>query len=80
MLQLQYGICLEMKFQMVIVVVMDISSHFYNKNRTLGKPEAIVNRDWSLCCEQRKAAPKESIITLVLFFALMTNLGDRSND
>jgi hypothetical protein len=66
---------------MVIVVVMDISSHFYNKNRTLiGKPEAIVTRDWSLCREQRKAAPKESIITLVLFFALMTNLGDRSND
>ena len=38
-----------MKFQMVIVVVMGISSHFYNKNRTLiGKPEAIVARDGSL--------------------------------
>ena len=54
-----------MKFEMVRVVVMDISRHFYNKDRTLiGKPEAIATRDRSLCRDQRKAAPKENIITL----------------
>lgn len=80
LLQLQYSLCLEMKFQMVIVI-MDISSHFNNKNRILiGNHKAIVSRGGCLCGDQRKAVLKENIIMLVFFISLMTNLGDSSND
>ena len=49
-----------MKFQ-IVIVIMDITSHFNNKNRTLiGKHKAKVAIGGCLYRDQRKAVLKEN--------------------